>query len=388
MLGINNINAKPVSNVQFKGGVEQVIKTIAKPETLAKAAGAATAVTAASILALQNGKAPATKTDMEAVKAEIRTLQEQLKFQLAHPPKTRDPHDWGYYSIGMDRLQDKIAELRKICPLDKTNLEECLDASPEELFVQKEADNIKGQGVSFLQKLPDTPEKLKEETYRVVPMLTHAKTVEELIRIGERDGINIELVKDKNGEYFLGVKDVWSNNYHRINRDGAVIKYGPQPIGWTSVDAEWAEKNSFMHTDKDGNTSPHVMDCAVIANADGLKILDKSYVHEDGEKIQKHDMHDWDGFNAHKSPDATVNAVAWDSPRTIETLEGQIETDATMGDVEGFAYNNFAGLVKQITKGKLKANPADPNSAKFCKLVNEGKLDEAKALLIEATKNS
>lgn len=389
MLSVGNVHLQPMTQaMSFKSAkiAKKVVETATRPEAIAKVAATLATATAGTILAMQNGKAQTQKTDIDAIKAKIKNLQDDLKYQMAHPPQTRDPHDWGYYEIYMNRLQDKIADLRKICPLDKTNLEECLAAAPQELFVEKEADNIKGQGISFLQQLPENPEQLKKETYRVVPMLTHARTVEDLINIGKRDGINIELVKDANGEYFLGVKDVWSNNYHRINRDGAVIKYGPQPIDWTSVDAEWAEKNSFMHTDNNGNIIPHVMDCAVIANAEGLKILDKSYIHENGEEIQKYDMYRWSGFNAHKSPTATVNAVAWGSPRKVETLEGQIETDATMGDVEGYAYNNFAGLVKQISKGKLKANPAEPNSIEFCKLVKEGKLEDAKTLLIEATK--
>ena len=40
----------------------------------------------------------------------------------------------------------------------------------------------------------------------------------------------------------------------------------------------------------------------------------------------------------------------------------------------------------RLQKNKIKSNPADQNSVLFCELVKEGKLDEAKALLIEATK--
>lgn len=70
------------------------------------------------------------------------------------------------------------------------------------------------------------------------------------------------------------------------------------------------------------------------------------------------------------------------------TLEGKIETDVTMGDVEGYAYNNFKQLKKQISSNKLKANPEDPNSARFIELIKAGKDDEAKSLLIQATKES
>ena len=99
-------------------------------------------------------------------------------------------------------------------------------------------------------------------------------------------------------------------------------------------------------------------------------------------------MHRWSGYRAHKDPKAIVNAVAWDSPKEVSTLEGPIETDVTMGDVEGYAYNNFKQLKKQINSGKLKANPEDENSAKFIELIKNGDDDKAKELLIQATKNS
>ena len=45
---------------------------------------------------------------------------------MAHPPQTRDLHDWGYYNIYIDNLQSKIAKLREECPLDRTNKEEVM----------------------------------------------------------------------------------------------------------------------------------------------------------------------------------------------------------------------------------------------------------------------
>jgi hypothetical protein len=146
--------------------------------------------------------------------------------------------------------------------LDKTNLEEVLSAKPQEIFNPIKADNIKGQGISFLQVLPNDIETLKQNTYEVVPMLTHARTVEDLIEIGKRDGINIELVKDQKGEYFLGVKNVWDNSYFRIDRDSAIIKYGPQPIEWTGVDKKWS-KTKQIFTDEIGEH------CAVTVDKNG-----------------------------------------------------------------------------------------------------------------------
>ena len=315
-------------NVQFKGTekvarvVTDVVKDVIEKPEVAKKVAAVAAVTAGTVLAMINGKAP--------VKA-----------------------------------------------FDKTNYDACMQARPEQLFKPAKADNIKGQGISFLPVVPDTAEELAKVTYDVVP-LPKANSIAELIAKAKEQGVNIELVKDSNGEYFMGVKDVWSNNYHRIDRDGAVIKYGPQDVSWTAVDADWAAKNAV-----DGK----VMDCAVIANAPGVRILEKSYVHEDGTPITTADMTRAQ-FRAHKDPNATINAVAWNVEREVQTLEGAIKTDVTMGDVEGYAYNNFAQLIKQIQKNKIKANPADSNSAKFVELIKAEKFDEAKALLIEATNKS
>ncbi len=378
MLNVNALSAQ--NNVQFKGAEKE--KPFTKPNAEAPKAQEVKEKSVGSDVALATitGKAPNTISKEEA-KAEIAKLQADLKKQMATPPKTCDSRDWGYYNAYMDRLQNKIADLRKICPLDKTNKEEALNATPKELFNPVKADNIKGQGISFCQSLPSDPEEFEKNVFTVVPMLTRARTVEDLINIGKRDGINIELVPDDKGEYFLGIKNIWSEGgYFRIDRDSAVMKYGKYDANDPYVDQKWAKDNA----DEDGK----IMDCAVIANSDGVKILEKSYVHEGGEKIKESDMTRWGGYKAHKDVNAVVNAVAWDSPKEVSTLEGKIETDVTMGDVEGYAYNNFKQLKKQISSNKLKANPDDPNSAKFIELIKDGKDDEAKALLIQATKES
>ena len=377
MFKINSFSAQ-ASNVQFNGREPEVSKedkSVSNQDK--KESKAVNSYVALANITGKSGK----PIDKETAKAEIKRLQADLKNQMATPPKSRDYRDWGYYNAYMDRIQSNIADLRKVCPLDKTNREEVLMATPQELFNPLKADNIKGKGISFCQSLPDDPEEFKNNVYTVVPMLTHARTTEDLINIGKRDGINIELVPDEKGEYFLGVKNIWENDgYFRIDRDSAVIKYGKYSADDEYVDKKWAEKN------KDENNQ--ITDCAVIANDKGLKILEKSYVHEGGAKIDENDMHKWNGYKAHKDVNAVVNAVAWDSPKTVSTLEGEIETDVTMGDVEGFAYNKFKQLKKQIVSNKLKANPDDPNSAKFIELIKDGKDDDAKALLVKATKDS
>jgi hypothetical protein len=315
-------------NVQFKGAEKaakvftDVVKEVVKKPDMAKKVAAVAAVTAGTVLAMINGKAP-------------------------------------------------------VKPLDKTSYEACLQARPEQLFKPAKADNIKGQGISFLQVVPEDKEALDKVTYEVVP-LPKASTVAEFITKAKEQGVNIELVKDANGEYFLGVKNIWNNGeYFRIDRESAVIKYGKMDANDEWVDREWAAKNA----DSEGK----IMDCAVVANSPDCRILSNSYVHEGGARITAEDMMAQKPFKAHKDPNAVVNAVAWNEPRTIQTLEGPITVDATMGDVEGNVYNDFKQLCKQITKNKIKANPADPNSVKFCELVKEGKLDEAKTLLIDAT---
>ncbi len=320
-------------------------------------------------------------------KKQIQELEKRLNDILMNPPQNRDATDWGYYNIALDRLRSQIDELKKKCPLDKTNKEEVLFSKPSEIFAPKPADNIKGLGISFCQNIPeDDKEFIEKNTYKAVPIFTNARTVEEMIRIGKRDGLNIELYPDKNNEYHLGIKNVWDKGqYFNIDRDSVGMKYEKLDANDPYIDQDWAKQNA----DENGQ----VDNVAVVANAKNTKILNKSYVHSDGEKISDSDMVNWSGFMVHKDPKAIVNAVAFDEPRTLQTLEGEINTDVTMGDVEGYVYNDFKQLKKQILpdkKGysKLKANPEDPNSAKFIELLKSGNDEEALALLRQATSDS
>ncbi|MCM1010331.1 MAG: hypothetical protein NC390_05600 [Fusobacterium sp.] len=243
-----------------------------------------------------------------------------------------------------------------------------LKATPEKLMNPTRADNIAGQGISFKQA-PDQP------VYKCTK-IEWGKTVEETIALNKKNGINIELVADADGNYFMGIKDIWSEGgYHRIDRNSAVMQYGKYPKTDQYVDQAWAAKNA----DADGN----IMDCAVIANDKGAQILENSYVTESGQKIDFATMEA--GTPVRKDPNATVNAVAYESPQKLTTLEGPITTDITMGDVDGNVYNNFKQLKKQITKGQLVPNEADPNSARFIELVKAGDDDAAIALLKQAT---
>lgn len=371
------------SNVQFKANpinkkvVTEVIK-VATPFI----AGAVSAVAAGTVFS-NSGKFDQTTPELttEEAKARIKGYQNTLQELYNNPPQTKTTLAWTHYRKDIEMLEARIAALREIAPLDKTNLEEVLAAKPEELFNPQQADNIKGQGITFLQSVPQDEAALAKVTYEVVP-LPKANSVKEFIAKAKEEGVNIELVQNANSEYYLGVKNIWNKGeYFRIDRDGAVIKYGKMDANDEWVDQEWAAKNA----DSEGK----IMDCAVIANSSDCQILSKSYVKKDGSKITEIDMLNRRPFFAHKDGNAVTNAVAWDEAKTINTLEGPITVDATMGDVEGFAYNDFKQLVKQVKNNKkLCPNPADPNSVKFCELVNADKLDEAKALLIKATQNS
>lgn len=254
--------------------------------------------------------------------------------------------------------------------IDRTNISEVRAAKPEELLRPTTADNIAGQGISFKQA-PDQP------VYKCTK-IEWGKTVEETIALNKKNGINIELVKDADGSYYMGIKDIWTEGgYHRIDRNSAVMQYGKYPKTDQYVDQTWAARNA----DADGN----IMDCAVIANDKGAQILENSYITETGQKIDFSTMEP--GTPVRKDPNATVNAVAYDSPQKLTTLEGPITTDITMGDVDGNVYNNFKQLKKQITKGQLVPNEADPNSARFIELVKAGDDEAAIALLRKATKD-
>ena len=321
----------------------------------------------------------------EEIKAEIQRLEADLQRQIETPPKSRDITDWNYYNAYMDRLQNKIKELRKKCPIDKSNLDEVMMAKPTEFFAPQKADNIKGNGISFVQVVPEDKDELKKVTYLAVPVFTNARTIEEMIRIGKRDNINIETVKLNDGKYHTVIKNIWNqepldnpNGYFQIDRPCVVMNYGEYAADDPYVNHEWAQKNK--------NKNGKIKDCAVVANSLDVGILSKSYVHEGGMKISDADMHRWGGFPVHKDKKATVNAVAFDTPKTLNTLEGPIETDVTMGDVEGYVYNNFKELKKQIIKNKIAANPNDPNSQKFVDLIKAGKDEEAIALLRKNTK--
>jgi len=316
------------------------------------------------------------KENIAKVKEGIKALQDELK--LAGPGVDH------YDQIIMDKIQYKIKALREIVPVDRTNIDEVLQATPEEIFTPVTADNIKGNGITFKPVIPTDPEKLKDVTYEAVPLFTKARTVEEMIKIAKRDGVKIELVRDAQGNYYPGVKNIWSEGgYFKLDRDSFVIKYGEVPADDEYVDKEWAEQNKY----KNEKGEYVVKNCAIVASDKKTvaDIMPHSYVKADGSPITDDEKCMWSGFAVHKDPKGIINAVAFNKPQKLKTLEGEIETDVTMGDVEGNVYNKYRDLEKQILNNKIMANPDDPNSQKFIDLVKAGNKDAALDLLREAT---
>ena len=239
--------------------------------------------------------------------------------------------------------------------------------APSEFLKPQEATNIKGQGISFKQA--------EGQPNYTATRIEWGSTVEETLALNRANGVNLEFVKDANGNEFFGIKDVWSDGYHRVDRNSVVMHYGDYKPSDTSVNADWVAK----YKNPDGT----IKDCAVVANDKGCKILENSYVTESGAKIDFATMEP--GTKVHKDPNAVVNAFAYKRPVELNTLEGPIKTDITMGDVDGNVYNNFKQLKKQIDKGQLVPNETDPHSAKFIDLIKQGKDEEAISLLREVS---
>jgi len=280
--------------------------------------------------------------------------------------------DWGERSFIADGKNPAARAVKAILEpsprlIDENPLIMLGDKSPTTFMKPQAADNIKGKGISFKQAAgqPDYS----------ATRIEWGDTVEQTIALNKKNGIDLEFVKGDDGKYFLGIKDVWSDGYHRVDRNSVVMHYGDFVPEKTSANKAWVK----AHANSDGT----IKDCAVVANDTGAKILENSYVTADGQKIDFATMAP--GTKVHKDPDAIVNAVAFDAPKKLQTLEGQIETAVTMGDVDGNVYNNFKQLKKQITQGQLLADSSNPYSQQFIDLIKAGDDDAAIALLKKAT---
>ena len=227
---------------------------------------------------------------------------------------------------------------------------------PQQIMKPTEATTFdKNAGITF--KPGTDPNAAPAKAYKI----QWGSTVKETLELNKKNGIPLELVKDpETQEFFFGVKHSWDDGYYRVDRESVLVKYG---------EGDWAP----------------------VAEADGARIFSQTYVDADGKAIDIKTMQQ--GTEIYKNPNSTVGAVAFDKPRTVTSLEGDL-TDVEMvrTDVDGHPYGTYEQLAKDIRKGKLVANESDPNSAKFIELVKAGKDEEAQALLrqvsIEQSQNA
>lgn len=234
--------------------------------------------------------------------------------------------------------------------IDLHNLENVKSANPSAILRPTEATTFdKKDGITFKPNVnPNDP---PAEAYKI----TWGKTVEETIELNKKNNVPLELVKDENGEYFLGVKHSWDNDYYRVDRNSIIVKYG------------------------EGDFAP-------VAEDKGARIFSQTYLDESGKTIDISKMEDGKPVKIRKNPDSTVGAVAFDKPQTLTSLEGNLnDVDFARTDVDGHPYGTYDQLANDIKKGKIVANASDPNSAKFVELVKSGKDTEAKALLKQAS---
>ena len=234
--------------------------------------------------------------------------------------------------------------------IDLHNIENVKSANPSAILRPTEATTFdKKDGITFKPNVnPNDP---PAEAYKIA----WRKTVEETIELNKKNNVPLELVKDENGEYFLGVKHSWDNDYYRVDRNSIIVKYG------------------------EGDFAP-------VAEDKGARIFSQTYLDESGKTIDISNMEDGKPVKIRKNPDSTVGAVAFDKPQTLTSLEGNLnDVDFARTDVDGHPYGTYTQLANDIKKGKIIANASDPNSAKFVELVKSGKDTEAKALLKQAS---
>ena len=234
--------------------------------------------------------------------------------------------------------------------IDLHNIENVKSANPSAILRPTEATTFdKKDGITFKPNV--NPNNTPAEAYKIA----WGKTIEETIELNKKNNVPLELVKDENGEYFLGVKHSWDNDYYRVDRNSIIVKYG------------------------EGDFAP-------VAEDKGARIFSQTYLDESGKTIDISKMEDGKPVKIRKNPDSTVGAVAFDKPQTLTSLEGNLnDVDFARTDVDGHPYGTYDQLANDIKKGKIIANASDPNSAKFVELVKSGKDTEAKALLKQAS---
>lgn len=232
------------------------------------------------------------------------------------------------------------------------NLDQIKEKAPSQIMKPTEATTFgKNEGITFKPNV--NPNDAPSNAYKI----EWGKTVEETIELNKKNGVPLELVKDETtGEYFLGVKHSWDNDYYRVDRNSIIVKYG------------------------EGDFAP-------VAEDNGAHIFTQTYLDaKTGKPIDVSKMKPGEPVQIVKNPNSTVGAVAFEKPTTVNSLEGKMQdVEMARTDVDGHPYGTYEQLAKDIRKGKLVANEADPNSARFIELVKAGKDTEAMALLKNAS---
>ena len=226
------------------------------------------------------------------------------------------------------------------------------EKAPTQIMKPTEATTFnKKEGITFKPNV--NPNDAPSNAYKI----EWGKTIGETIELNQKNGVPLELVKDKTtDEYFLGVKHSWDNDYYRVDRNSIIVKYG------------------------EGDFAP-------VAEDKGAHIFTQTYLDaKTGKPIDVSKMKPGEPVQIVKNPNSTVGAVAFEKPTTVNSLEGKMQdVEMVRTDVDGHPYGTYEQLAKDIHKGKLVANEADPNSAKFIELVKAGKDTEAMALLKQAS---
>jgi len=231
-------------------------------------------------------------------------------------------------------------------------VETAMASQPSAIMKPTEATTFgKEDGITFKPNVnPNDP---PSNAYKIA----WGKTVEETIELNQKNGVPLELVKDEStGEFFLGIKHSWDNEYYRVDRESIIVKYG------------------------EGDFAP-------VAEDSGAHIFTQTYLDaKTGKPIDVSKMKPGEPLQIIKNPNSTVGAVAFEKPTTVKSLEGDMpNVEMARTDVDGHPYGTYEQLAKDIRRGKLVANESDPNSARFIELVKAGKDAEAQALLKQAS---
>ena len=245
--------------------------------------------------------------------------------------------------------------MQYIPTVDLTNMDAVKAAKPQDVMKPTKASTVTNPGITFTPNPNGEPAK----AYRLI----WCDTVEETIAKNNERGIPLELFRDPStGEYKLGIKHSWDDGYFGVDRESAIVNY------------------DF--------TSEKPKDWAVVAEDEGAKIFSKTYLNkETGRTASLADIEPGQGMVIVKNPESVVGASAFEGGKDMTSLEEPLgNVDFARTDVDGHPYGSFNDLVKDITRGKIQANPKDPNSVKFVELVKAGKTEEARQLLMDATK--